>query len=150
MMSQAMCSGAITLGANAYAGQVEHEAFERANAGAAKNRQTSDHRPVSLELTPISPPGRHAIAKAEHDRARTDPLPGHPAPHLRTGPPPAIDAGSGRSSGPGLLTSTHPRQLKSVANRLLAPGASNRAGTTGGFSSVVASSVAAIRQGDPG
>lgn len=52
MMSQAMCSGALPLVANAYAGQVEHEAFERANAGAAKNRQTSDHRPVSLELTP--------------------------------------------------------------------------------------------------
>jgi hypothetical protein len=50
MMSQALCRGELPLVANAYAGQVEHEAFERANAGAAKNRQTSDHRPVSLHL----------------------------------------------------------------------------------------------------
>ncbi|NCA71528.1 MAG: endonuclease/exonuclease/phosphatase family protein [Sphingobacteriia bacterium] len=50
MISQALCRGALPLVANAHAGQVEHEAFERANAGAGSARRTSDHRPVSLRL----------------------------------------------------------------------------------------------------
>ena len=50
MISQALCRVELPLVANAQAGQVEHEAFERANAGASTARRTSDHRPVSLRL----------------------------------------------------------------------------------------------------
>jgi hypothetical protein len=51
LMSQALCRGELPLVAHAHSGAVEHEAFARANAGASKSRQTSDHRPVSLRLT---------------------------------------------------------------------------------------------------
>jgi hypothetical protein len=52
LMSQALCRGELPLVANALAGRVEHEVFERANAGASATRVTSDHRPVSLQLEP--------------------------------------------------------------------------------------------------
>lgn len=53
LMSQALCRGELPLVAHAHSGQVEHEAFERANAGARSGRGSSDHRPVSLRLDPV-------------------------------------------------------------------------------------------------
>lgn len=50
MMSQALCRGALPLVAHAQAGAVEHEAYERGNAGAPASQRSSDHRPVSLTL----------------------------------------------------------------------------------------------------
>ena len=50
MMSQALCRGQLPLVAQAHAGAVEHEAFERGNAGATVSQRSSDHRPVSLTL----------------------------------------------------------------------------------------------------
>jgi hypothetical protein len=52
LVSQPLCRGRLPLVVNAHAGQVEHEAFERANAGAKSRTQTSDHRPVSLRMEP--------------------------------------------------------------------------------------------------
>ena len=51
MMSQALCRGELPLVAHAQAGAVEHEAFERANAGAPASQRSSDHRADSLTLT---------------------------------------------------------------------------------------------------
>lgn len=52
LMSQPMVDGSLPLQVEAEAGSVEHEAFERGNAGASKKERTSDHRPVSVILTP--------------------------------------------------------------------------------------------------
>jgi hypothetical protein len=50
LISQPLCRGALPLVVNERAGLVEHEAFERGNAGARSRTQTSDHRPVSCVL----------------------------------------------------------------------------------------------------
>jgi endonuclease/exonuclease/phosphatase family metal-dependent hydrolase len=50
LISQPLCRGDFPLVANEHGGRVEHEAFERGNAGAKSRTRTSDHRPVSLEL----------------------------------------------------------------------------------------------------
>jgi hypothetical protein len=52
LISQPLCRGKFPLVVNEYAGKVEHEPFERNNAGATANAKTSDHRPVSLTLDP--------------------------------------------------------------------------------------------------
>jgi len=52
LMSQPLCRGKFPIVANEYAGKVEHEPYERYNAGATKNARTSDHRPVSCEFDP--------------------------------------------------------------------------------------------------
>lgn len=51
LMSQALVSGALPLQVHAGAGFVEHQAYERGNAGASASRKSSDHRPVSLILS---------------------------------------------------------------------------------------------------
>ena len=51
LMSQPLVTGALPLQVNSGAGFIEHEAFERANAGASSKRRSSDHRPVSLILS---------------------------------------------------------------------------------------------------
>jgi len=51
LMSQALVRGDLPLKANAGADLVEHQAYERGNAGASAKRRTSDHRPVSLVLS---------------------------------------------------------------------------------------------------
>ena len=51
LMSQPLCRDALPLVARAFAGRVEHEAFERANAGSNSKTRSSDHRPVSITLT---------------------------------------------------------------------------------------------------
>ncbi|MGH1432554.1 MAG: hypothetical protein ACRBB4_15735 [Neptuniibacter sp.] len=51
LMSQALVSGELPLVIESGAGQVEHQAFERGNAGASAKRKTSDHRPVSVILS---------------------------------------------------------------------------------------------------
>ena len=50
-MSQPVVTGALPLTVNEGAGFIEHQAFERANAGASSKRKSSDHRPVSLMLS---------------------------------------------------------------------------------------------------
>jgi len=55
LISQPLCRGQFPLVVNAHAGQVEHEAFERANAGANSKTLTSDHRPVSCMLDENEP-----------------------------------------------------------------------------------------------
>jgi hypothetical protein len=50
LISQPLCRGNLPLQANAGAGKVEHEAFERNNAAASSSRKSSDHRPVSCVL----------------------------------------------------------------------------------------------------
>ena len=51
LMSQPLCSDNFPLCVNEHAGRVEHEAFERENAGSNSKTRTSDHRPVSCVLT---------------------------------------------------------------------------------------------------
>ena len=53
LMSQPLVAGDLSLVAQAGAGLVEHQAFDRANAGASSKRLTSDHRPISLVLTEV-------------------------------------------------------------------------------------------------
>ncbi|MCG7985338.1 MAG: endonuclease/exonuclease/phosphatase family protein [Candidatus Thiodiazotropha lotti] len=53
-MSQPLCHGTLPLVVNEGAGLVEHEVFERVNAGARSSELSSDHRPVSLMLTDIT------------------------------------------------------------------------------------------------
>lgn len=53
LASQPLYRGELPLRAVARAGQVEHEAFERHNAGASSAARTSDHRPVSCVLEEI-------------------------------------------------------------------------------------------------
>lgn len=55
LMSQPLVNGRLPLQANAHAGAVEHEAFDHGNAGASAKERTSDHRPVSVLLTPRRP-----------------------------------------------------------------------------------------------
>ncbi len=50
LISQPLCRNQLPLVANEKAGMVEHETYERCNAGAKSNTRTSDHRPVSLRL----------------------------------------------------------------------------------------------------
>jgi len=51
LMSQPLVTGDLPLVVEGGAGLVEHQAFERGNAGASAKRKTSDHRPVSLVLS---------------------------------------------------------------------------------------------------
>lgn len=51
LMSQPLVSGALPLRAGKGAGLVEHQAYERGNAGASAKRKTSDHRPISVMLS---------------------------------------------------------------------------------------------------
>lgn len=51
LMCQPLCRGTLPLVVNEGAGLVEHEVFERVNAGARSSEVSSDHRPVSLMLT---------------------------------------------------------------------------------------------------
>jgi hypothetical protein len=50
LISQPLCRKQLALVANENAGKVEHEAYERCNAGAKSNTKTRDHRPVSCKL----------------------------------------------------------------------------------------------------
>lgn len=50
LISQSLCRGEFPLVVNEFAGKVEHEVFERNNAGATANAKTSDHRPISLKF----------------------------------------------------------------------------------------------------
>jgi endonuclease/exonuclease/phosphatase family metal-dependent hydrolase len=50
LISQPLCRKNLSLEVNENAGAVEHEAYERSNAGAKSNTITSDHRPVTLKL----------------------------------------------------------------------------------------------------
>lgn len=50
LISQPLCRGLLPVVTNEGVGRVEHQAFERHNAGASANRRTSDHRPVSRVL----------------------------------------------------------------------------------------------------
>jgi endonuclease/exonuclease/phosphatase family metal-dependent hydrolase len=50
LISQPLCRGQLPLVANEKAGKVEHEAYERCNAGAKESNRSSDHRPVTLKL----------------------------------------------------------------------------------------------------
>jgi hypothetical protein len=54
LISQPLCRNQLPLVANEHAGKVEHEEFERCNAGAKSNTKTSDHRPVSCKLEDTS------------------------------------------------------------------------------------------------
>lgn len=47
LISQPLCRGNLALTVNEQAGAVEHEAYQRSNAGASANALTSDHRPAS-------------------------------------------------------------------------------------------------------
>ena len=51
LMSQPLCNGSLPVVVNAHAGLVEHQAFDRGNAGASSTKRTSDHRPVSCVFT---------------------------------------------------------------------------------------------------
>ena len=48
LISQPLCNGSFPLMVNAGGGLVEHQEFERANAGSNRNTISSDHRPVSV------------------------------------------------------------------------------------------------------
>ena len=50
LISQPLCSNRFPLNVNAMAGLVEHEVFERGNAGSNSKTRTSDHKPVSCVL----------------------------------------------------------------------------------------------------
>lgn len=50
LISQPLCRKQLPVVANEKAGIVEHEAYERCNAGSKSNTRTSDHRPVTLHL----------------------------------------------------------------------------------------------------
>ena len=54
MLSQPLCRGNLPLVANAGSGAVDHESFERANAGSNSKTITSDHRPVSCRLDDVT------------------------------------------------------------------------------------------------
>lgn len=56
LMSQPLCRGQLPLIANEHAGQVEHEDYERCNAGSNSKTRSSDHRPVSLTLADTATP----------------------------------------------------------------------------------------------
>jgi hypothetical protein len=50
LISQSLCRGQLPIVANEKAGKVEHEAYERYNAGSKESTRSSDHRPVTLKL----------------------------------------------------------------------------------------------------
>lgn len=50
LISQPLCRGGLSLMAKEHAGTVEHEAYERFNAGSSSNTKTSDHRPICCKL----------------------------------------------------------------------------------------------------
>lgn len=50
LLSRSLSEGDLPYRARPGAAKVEHEAFERHNAGASSSAKTSDHRPVSIEL----------------------------------------------------------------------------------------------------
>ncbi len=52
LMSQPLVNGSLPMQVEAHAGAVEHESFDRGNAGASVKERTSDHRPISVVLTP--------------------------------------------------------------------------------------------------
>ena len=54
LLSQPLCREKFPIVANEYAGKVEHETYERCNAGARKNAMTSDHRPVTCIFDPTT------------------------------------------------------------------------------------------------
>lgn len=54
LISQPLCRGELPLEARAHSGLVEHEAFERANAGSNSKTITSDHRPVTIRLEDVT------------------------------------------------------------------------------------------------
>lgn len=54
LISQPLCRGTLPLEARAHSGQVEHEAFERANAGSNSKTVTSDHVPVTCQLSDVT------------------------------------------------------------------------------------------------
>ena len=56
LISQPLCRGQLPLIANPHTGQVEHEDYERFNAGSNSKTRSSDHRPVSLTLTETGNP----------------------------------------------------------------------------------------------
>jgi len=56
LISQPLCRGQLPLVVNERAGQVEHEDFERFNAGSNSKTSSSDHRPVSLRLDETATP----------------------------------------------------------------------------------------------
>ncbi len=51
LMSQSLVQGRSPLQAIVGSGYVEHQAFERGNAGASVSKRSSDHRPISIILT---------------------------------------------------------------------------------------------------
>ena len=53
LISQPLCRGQLFLIANENAGMVEHEAYERCNAGSNSDTKTSDHRPVSCKFDEV-------------------------------------------------------------------------------------------------
>lgn len=50
LMSQPLCNGNFPIQADPHSGLVEHEAFDRANAGSNSKTELSDHKPVSIIL----------------------------------------------------------------------------------------------------
>lgn len=54
LMSQPLCRGALKLKVNEHAGMVEHEIFERCNAGSNSKTRTSDHRPISCKFDDVA------------------------------------------------------------------------------------------------
>ena len=53
LISQPLCRGQLSLVVNEYAGRVEHETYERFNAGSSSQTRTSDHRPVSCTFDDV-------------------------------------------------------------------------------------------------
>ncbi len=53
MISQPLCRGQLSLEVNEQAGLVEHEVFERVNAGSNSKTRTSDHRPITCVLDDV-------------------------------------------------------------------------------------------------
>lgn len=54
LISQPLCRELLPIVANEHAGLVEHQIFERWNAGASSSRRTSDHRPVSCVFDDVA------------------------------------------------------------------------------------------------
>jgi hypothetical protein len=50
LISQPLVNGSLSVQVNSGAGSVEHEAYQRANAGSNSQTRTSDHRPVSCRI----------------------------------------------------------------------------------------------------
>lgn len=56
LISQPLCRGQLPLVVNPQAGRVEHEDYERFNAGSNSTTRSSDHRPVTLVLSDTPSP----------------------------------------------------------------------------------------------